>query len=270
MRAPSLRVRRDLAGFPAYSPAPGRIYLTENGGRAMLGYCVMTGERVKPLPQRGTLCTLPVLEVRVTDGRWAGRRLEKGLRELARAGVRRVLTPEDFPWWPRLRERGFTHPDPGGLLRRLAPGVALAWLDARGIPRRRAAVALRGNSAAALRPAALALCGQVGGLTLSAPGGDELEGELWRQFGAAVLPDGGKKGADLALVLTPGVPAGPAPALELYPGCGPPDGLTMDWEGLPPAGACPRDWLLAALWETGRLDPERVRLGFRRGGEIPS
>lgn len=235
----------------------------------MIGYCTVTERKLRPVPQRDVLCGLPVLRLEITGGRWAQHRLHRGLKRMESAGVRRVLTPEDFPWWAQLRERGFVPPEPGELLRRLAPRLALSWLSSRGIPPRRAMVALEASEAALLRPAALALCSQVRGLVLTAPDGAQLERELWREFGAAALPRREAESADLRVCLTPGCAPGREPALELYPGCGLPPGLSLGAEGLPPPQVCRTDWLLCALWETGRLRLEQISLTFREqdGGE---
>src|SRR5699024_9312565 len=95
-----------------------RIRFSEGGRLALLGYCTMTDRRVRPVPDRRELAGLPVLQLEVTEGRWALRRLDRGGRRLRRAGVRRVLTPAGFPHWGRLRALGLEPVEPWGLLRR--------------------------------------------------------------------------------------------------------------------------------------------------------
>ena len=226
----------------------------------MLGYCTMAAERVRPVPDRRELAGLPGRRLTVTAGRWEARRLDRGVRRLRRAGVRRALAPEGFPHWDRLRAAGLEPVDPWPLLRRLAPALALAWLEGRGLSPERSAVALRGRSAAELAPAALALCPRVGALALSAPGGDELEGRLRREFGAAPLADRRDGRCALALHLAPGLPRGDEPVLELWPGAPPLRGLALSAPGLPAPLPCPAEQLLAALWAAGRLRAEEVEV----------
>lgn len=224
----------------------------------VLGYCAMTEERVRPAPERGELAGLPVLRLAVTSGRWEVRRLDRGASRLRRAGVRRVLAPEGFPHWDRLRAAGLEPVDPWPLLRRLAPSLALAWLEGGGLPPERSAVALRGRSAAELAPAALALCPRVGALILSAPGGEGLEGRLRQEFGAAPLADRRGGRCALALHFAPGLPRGEEPVLELWSGAPPLRGLALSAPGLPVPPPCPAGQLLAALWEAGRLRAEEI------------
>ncbi len=231
----------------------------------MLGYCTMTDRRLRPAPERGMLGQLPVYRLEVTSGRWERRRLDQGVKLLRRAGVRRVLAPEDFPYWTRLKEHGLVPPEPWGLLRRLAPQLALAWLDGHGMQPERAAVALRGARAADLTPAALALCPLVGTLVLSAPDGEALARRLRAEFGAAPVEDRRDGGAALALHFAPDLPGGGEKTLSLYPGAPLPEGLVMSAQGLPGGAVCPPELLLAALWEAGRLRPEEVRVDFLPG-----
>ena len=69
----------------------------------MLGYCTMTDRRLRPAPERGMLGQLPVYRLEVTSGRWERRRLDRGVKLLRRAGVRRVLAPAEFPYLERLK-----------------------------------------------------------------------------------------------------------------------------------------------------------------------
>ena len=231
----------------------------------MLGYCAMTDRRVRPVPDRRELAGLPVLQLEVTEGRWALRRLDRGGRRLRRAGVRRVLTPAGFPHWGRLRALGLEPVEPWGLLRRLAPTLALAWLESRGLPPERSTIALRARRSADLAPAALALCPRVGALVLSAPDGEELARKLRQEFGAAPLADRRDGRCALALHFAPGLDAGGEAVLPLYDGAPLPRELVLSAPGLPSPPPCPPERLLAALWEAGRLRAEEIEV---QGAEI--
>ena len=203
-------------------------------------------------PHRTERWGLPVWQVQVRPGGWREKgRLRAAARRLARHGVRRALAPPEFAHWALLREQGLRPVDPVPFLRFYAGELALAALARRGVPPRLGAVALRGRRADRdMVRAAEFLCPRVRALAISAPqGGAELADWLRREYGVPVCPDGPEAGAavcfdgaasaggDWELILD-GVPrlAGLRPRAA---------DLGVEGENLP---------LLAALWETGRLN----------------
>lgn len=189
------------------------------------------------------------------------RRVDKGARALARAGVRRVLTAADFPWWEQLGRHGLRPVETAAFCQALAAPLTLAALERRSISPARASVALWGPSASrALLRAAEELCPRVRALAVDVPGEEErLASWLWREFGAAMVRPEAGGGPDVALWFGPGGPEGGV-TLSLY---GPRPGL----DGLSPR--LPR-WveeedlsrleLLSLLWEEGRLDLREIRI----------
>ena len=189
------------------------------------------------------------------------RRVDKGARLLARAGVRRVLTAAEFPHWPRLRRYGLEPVEPEGFCQALAVPLALAALKRQGVEPARAWVTLSGPSPSrALLRAAEELCPLVRRLSLAVPGEEEtLAAWLWREFGAAMASPGAGGRADVVLRFGAGGPEGRA-VLALYgprPELGgfvllPPEGLEE--------GGLDRLAVLALLWQEGRLAAEEIRI----------
>ena len=143
-------------------------------------------------PEQTTLHGLSVLRVAVDpDGFWAGHRLRKAAKKLSRAGVRRVLAPEDFQSWQVLEEYGLHPMDPCPFLRANAAPLSVAALKRSGRVPERSAVALRALKAdRAVVLAAEELCSQVRELCISAPrGGEALSHRLRWEYGMAVRPD---------------------------------------------------------------------------------
>lgn len=227
----------------------------------MLGQLVFDGGRGGP--RRALLYGLPVLRCQADpEGFWGERRLKRAGRSLCAGGAVRALVPAGFDRWPLLLKLGLRPVDPGAFLRAQAAPLAASLLERQGLAPDRATVALRGRRAdGEMLRAALALCPRVRRLTISAPqGGEELAAWLRREYGLPVLPADAP--AQAALLLQPGTEpedANPCPALTLF---GPepdlaglrlsaPDLAPTDWEDLP---------LLSALWEGGRLAPERLKI----------
>lgn len=227
----------------------------------MLGQLVFDGGRGGP--QRALLYGLPVLRCQADpEGFWGERRLKRAGRSLCAGGAVRALVPAGFDRWPLLLKLGLRPVDPGAFLRAQAAPLAASLLERQGLAPDRATVALRGRRAdGEMLRAALALCPRVRRLTISAPqGGEELAAWLRREYGLPILPADAP--AQAALLLQPGTEpedANPCPALTLF---GPepdlaglrlsaPDLAPTDWEDLP---------LLSALWEGGRLAPERLKI----------
>lgn len=227
----------------------------------MLGQLVFDGGRGGP--RRALLYGLPVLRCQADpEGFWGERRLKRAGRSLCAGGAVRALVPAGFDRWPLLLKLGLRPVDPGAFLRAQAAPLAASLLERQGLAPDRATVALRGRRAdGEMLRAALALCPRVRRLTISAPqGGEELAAWLRREYGLPILPADAP--AQAALLLQPGTEpedANPCPALTLF---GPepdlaglrlsaPDLAPTDWEDLP---------LLSALWEGGRLAPERLKI----------
>ena len=79
--------------------------------------------------RRGERYGLPLLTVQVRPGGWRERgRVRSAARRLFRLGVRRVLSPADFPHWPLLAAAGLRPVDPLPFLRAHAGELALAAL----------------------------------------------------------------------------------------------------------------------------------------------
>lgn len=185
------------------------------------------------------------------------RRVEKAAGLLARAGVRRVLTRQDFPHWDVLSAYGLRPVDLEPLCQALAAPLALAALERQGIAPSVGTVALSGRRVSRpLFQAAMALCPQVRTLVIDAPdGGAELAGELRREYGAAALTALDGSAAQVLLSFSPGEGRGlrlwgPAPDL---------DGLTL----VPPLdlpGELAPLPLLAVLWEEGRIPAKEIRV----------
>ncbi len=227
----------------------------------MLGQLVFDGGRGGP--RRALLYGLPVLRCQADpEGFWGERRLKRAGRSLCAGGAVRALVPAGFDRWPLLLKLGLRPVDPGAFLRAQAAPLAASLLERQGLAPDRATVALRGRRAdGEMLRAALALCPRVRRLTISAPqGGEELAAWLRREYGLPILPADAP--AQAALLLQPGTEpedANPCPALTLF---GPepdlaglrlsaPDLAPTDREDLP---------LLSALWEGGRLAPERLKI----------
>lgn len=203
-------------------------------------------------------------EVPVTAGlRESGvcRRVDRGARALARAGVRRVLTASDFPWWEQLGRHGLCPVETAAFCQALAAPLTLAALERRNISPARASVALWGPSASrSLLRAAEELCPRVRALAVDVPGEEErLASWLWREFGAAMVRPEAGGGPDVALWFGPGGPEGSV-TLSLY---GPRPGLA----GLAPRLSRETEQegvggleLLSLLWEEGRLDLREIRI----------
>ena len=188
------------------------------------------------------------------------RRTMRGAAELIRAGVRRVLTAEDFPCWPVLEAAGLRPVDAGPFCQTIAAPLVLAGLRRAQVLRTRATVALAGPRVSRpLFAAAAALCPQVRYLVVDVPGeGEELAAWLREEYGAAVLPPG--TAADVTACFGPAGGESGGAVLRLYGPAPQLDGLRLlPEEGTLPPGLAPLP-LLALLWECGRLRPEQIRI----------
>lgn len=225
----------------------------------MLGQLILApGGRGRTVP--GRLYGLSVLRGSADpSGFWGERRVRRAARALCRGGVRRVLTPRDFAWWPLLEKFGLRPVEPGYFVRAQSVPLALAVLERRGTPPDRATVALRGVRADRdMERTAAALCSRVRRLVIDAPrGGEELALWLCREFGVPVLP-GGERG-QIALSFQEGRPVPEETSLELWGARPALAGLTLSAPGLEEEDREDLP-LLAALWEGGKLGPKDIKI----------
>ena len=228
----------------------------------MLGELCWGAGRWEPARlDRGQVLCLPVLRARLAQGEdWLSRRrLERSARLLARGGVRRVFTARGFRDWAALERRGIRPVEGAPLCRFLAAALALAALERRGEDPARSAVTLRaGRVSRDVERSARLLCPVVRELFIDAgAGGRALAEALYREFGAAVCPEG--RGAPVALCFDGERPAGEEGCLlRLW-------GREPDLAGLElaaPSLTVPEELealpVLSALWESGRLKGEEL------------
>ena len=200
--------------------------------------------RIQFSPER--VLDMPILRVEIPEP-WRPRRLRRAARALRKRGVKRVLVPAGFAEWDTLESTG------------LAPAVALAALTGAHIRPEGATVVLRGERVTrAMRMSALKLCPEVKNLLIAAPvGGAGLQAELRREYGVPALEDAPGRAPDLAIHFAPSAGgsarivdlSGNSPRMDHFSFALREQALPEDCEGLP---------LLAALWETGRLDPAEI------------
>ena len=182
------------------------------------------------------------------------RRLRLAERELAGAGVVRVVLRAGFPYGDRLRQLRTVDPLP--LWRDMADLLALGLLDAQGVPYRRGTVALSApRLCAELESAAERLCPLVRRLLIDVPGGEDYARYLQAKFGLPVTPPAA--GAEVTAAFGPGGGRW-GRCLELY-GQADLGGLTVTAEGLELPEDC-RDQVLALLWERGEIKREQLTI----------
>ena len=223
----------------------------------MIGELVCLREKGRGRSERVRLGPLEALRwtVYAPEG-LSERRLERRLcraeRELLAAHVGRVVLRAGFPYGDRL---GWLRPvDPLPLWQGIADLLALAALDARGVPYRRGTVALSApRMCAELERAAQRLCPLVRGLLIDAPGGEDYARYLQARFGLPVTPPAA--GAEVTAAFGPGGGRW-GRSLELY-GQADLDGFTVTAEGLELPADC-RDQVLALLWERGEVKREQL------------
>ena len=228
----------------------------------MFGYCRVVSEKRGVRLETIRLCGMPLCALEVKTGRWEARRLSRGGKKLARSGVRRVLTPEGFPHWELLERWGLSAPDPIPLLRRMVPDLALKWLAVQGKPAHLGVVALRGRRGGELTAAAEALCPEVGGLVLDTPDGEALARQLRANYGMAPLGKEYRGKVDISINFAPDLRGDGDCMLELWPGAARKPGLRLAIQGMPEPEFCDGLPLLAALWDSGRLDPCQIEIDF--------
>lgn len=186
------------------------------------------------------------------SGRRLERRLRRGERALARAGVGRVILPRDFPWGDKLQMLRPVEVLP--FWRGAADVLALGALDAEKIPRNRGTVALSApRLCSELEAAAQRLCPQVRGLLIDAPGGLDYARYLQAKYGLPVTPL--SAGAEVTVAFAEGGGRW-GRSVELYPG-GSMGGLALKAEGVDLPADC-ADQVLALLWERGEVRREEL------------
>lgn len=219
----------------------------------MIAYFCREGEwRFSPRYEAEAPWGLPILRVGLPSRYSSLHRLERVGRRLYRRGVRRFLAED-----PSLTAGPLAPISPLPLCRAMGGPLALELLS--GLPLRDRRVALRGETAGpeAWRIAE-ALCPRVGLLLLDFDRGEEtLACRLREEFGAAVLSLGQDRAPQMAVELAPR----PAPLPRTLKLWGEPDllGLALLPEGPLPPGF-PELPFLELLWETGRVELDRIRV----------
>lgn len=225
----------------------------------MIGRISMVQDRPRRIkPDREDILDMPFYHIGLPEP-CKPRHARRAARLLVKGGVRQVLTPDGFPYWPLLREYGLARVEPGDLCRTLGAPLALAALERGGVSPVMATVVLRGERVTrAMRLSALSLCPMVRNLLIAAPtGGSGLQAELRREYGVPALEDCPGRPPDLAVHFSPMAGkgkmvldlSGPAPEL---------DGFSFAVGGADLPGDTERMPLLAALWENGRLQAGEI------------
>ena len=228
----------------------------------MLGWLCWTEKRERA--GETTLAGLPVFRAGVlrregTPEWLLRRRIRAAGRKLARAGVRRVILPEGFPYGEILAGEGVFPVETLPLWRSLAAELAWRALRERGAGGEGAAVcadALTGE----VRRTVEALLRRCRTVSLDAPDPEGAYARaLRRSLGAALRT--GDAGAEVRLLFARREPerAGDIP---LYPGAeGPKAALRLPekWEARLPEGT-QREQIAAALLAAGRLRREEIAI----------
>ena len=228
----------------------------------MLGWLCWSERRERA--GRAEIAGLPVLRVPVrrregTPEWLLRRRVRAAGRTLARAGVRRVIVPEEFPYGELLAGEGVFPVETVPRGRALAAELAWRELQRRGVPA--GSVAVRADALTGeVRRTVEALLRRCRTVSLDAPDPEGAYARvLRRRLGAALRT--GDAGAEVRLLF---VRRGPERAgdIPLYPGAeGPKAALRLPeaWEARMPAGA-QREGVIAALLAAGRLRREEIAI----------
>ena len=189
---------------------------------------------------------LPVLTVGLPQHvQRPGRAVEKGADLLRRNGVRCVLTPPDFSWWPELSRSGLRSVKTCRLRCVLAPIWVEMQMERRNILRTEAVLCLKGERYdPVLEPLARELCPLVRGLVFDIPGGETAADHLRHEIGMPILP-GDFNQVQLTLRLEDG------PVLT---------GAKITLPGRELPADCDTTALISVLWETGRIKSEEIVL----------
>lgn len=225
----------------------------------MLGLlCRVPGRWGKVSLDLDRVLSLPVVRAELAGGAWSERRqLSRAVRLLERQGVRRLLPrrESDAP-----APEGLRWVDPTPMCRYMAAPLALAELERRGEDPHRTRIALRSRGVdSALERTARLLCPTVRELVIDVPfGGERLAKRLYWDYGVAVCPGGG---ADLS-VRFGGTPEVGEEGFLLY-GSKPDLGaLALTAPGLTVPEELEPLPVLCALWESGRLGEEELKISI--------
>ena len=220
----------------------------------MLGRIVYEqGRKHIRMEQFGPLTVMTAILVR-PQGIWGEKRLRWAERLLRRKGVSRVILPAGFSERNRLRMLRPVEVLP--LYRAHADVLVQEALRVLGIVERHAVVALHGGRMSQeLYGTACRLCPLVRSVCIRVPGeGDWWADRLLTQYGVPSLP---AEMACLTVAFSP-TSGGVGRVLPLYEQNLEGLGLRLWAEGLEAPADC-ADGLLAALWEQGCLDRQRLR-----------
>lgn len=162
----------------------------------MVGYVVLTEERLRWALERKTILGLPMLEIAVPGrqgaaGRFSARR---AARAAARMGVRRTVWPDAFPYEEIFARRGLLPVDPLPLYRAMAPEIVLWQMARLGIAPAAATVAVAaGRMTHELEELITDLALRIRYVSLMIPqGGEALCQQLRREYGVAVIEAGSR------------------------------------------------------------------------------
>lgn len=237
----------------------------------MVGHLVRLEGRRKVALEREYVMELPLAAARLTlpmdeKEKYITRLVRKGAKALSKAGVRRLLTAPDNPWWEELRQWGLVPVESEGLVQALAAPLALAALSRQGRTPERSSVALVGKRVnRAFFQAAMQLSTRVRSVAVVAPeGGEALAAELRAEYGIPVLTAAESADAQVTLCFSPGELRGGGEVLGLCglrPQLG---GLILESEKQLPLPEEERLAFLTILWETGRLSPDDLRIRHGR------
>lgn len=190
------------------------------------------------------------------------RQLRRGCKLLCKGGCRRVLTQQDFPYWPVLQGWGLRPIDPTPFCQCMAVPLVLKVLEEQGIPPYRATVLLTGERA--VRPmveTAQILCPQVPTLMIQAPrGGTNLCQFLREEYGVAVLEGDGGMSPHVVVEFSPTTRPKSGTKLQLWRGGIDLAGHMISWGESAILEGVDNLSLVSFLWELGRIPREEVRI----------
>lgn len=230
----------------------------------MFGYFVWEPEgrpRILLRPAEIAGVTFLALEARGGEKR-LGRRMDRALAAVERAGIRRCVMPEN---WPASWRRELLPVEEAGLRQAVFPRLLERFCRERRLePDKSAAMLSAPFVSRAVWEAADLLARRSRYLILSVEGGGALSRELLRRYGVSPVTAGRRPAFQVCF----GEPAAPVPALLLGSGCGRRQTVTYRLPARLEEALASRDvpaQLVAALWESGAVETREigvVSLGF--------